>query len=169
MLLSCRNGDTVDFCLGLVTEVFKLSQKHTDAGNFQANRKTAKETKLCASMGDHTDPQEARPTSSFLQNHQQSGTANFIINWESNRSPVKLLLGENGQAVPRGELVPCLFLWALVDPRSLCFTTFECVFECVLGCECVSLGVELSVWAGHSGEKLQPCVKRIRRPLFKHY
>lgn len=83
VLLSCRNGDTVDFCLGLVTEVFKLSQKHTDAGNFQANRKTAKETKLCASMGDHTDPQEARPTSSFLQNHQQSGTANFIINWES--------------------------------------------------------------------------------------
>jgi hypothetical protein len=46
------NGDTVDdFCFGLVATVFKMSRKHTDAGNFQAQGRAAEETEPSASMG----------------------------------------------------------------------------------------------------------------------
>lgn len=59
--LCCQNGDTVDaFCFCFVTTVFKLSRKHTDAGNFKVNHKATKETELGASMGYQTDSQEVR-------------------------------------------------------------------------------------------------------------
>lgn len=70
--LSYQNGVTGnEFCFGLVTAVFKLSQKQLEAHNFQPNHKATKEIVLCTSRGFQTDAGGAQ-MGSFLEKYKSS-------------------------------------------------------------------------------------------------